>query len=156
MVRVGSWLLLCGLAAGCGGTSSPDVETGGDEPPPPLEVELRSNRIVFNHQIHFANDSDRILPESHAVLDRVAALMAEHPNLVRLQVQGHSSTDGSASHNRELSERRAAAVAEYLRTAGVEQEVTSQGYGETYPLCHEDSEDCHERNRRVEFFVDER
>jgi len=71
-------------------------------------------------------------------------------------VQGHSSTDGDLRHNRELSDRRAEAVAEYLRAQGVTQEVTSQGYGETYPLCQDDSTECHARNRRVEFFVDER
>lgn len=154
MARRGAWLLWSCLAFGCG--AAPPVVEDEDAPPPPLEVELRSNRIVFNRPILFAHDSDRILVESHEVLDRVAAIMQAHPNLIRLQVQGHSSTDGSATHNRELSARRAAAVAEYLRQAGVEQEITSQGYGETYPVCHDDHEDCHSRNRRVEFFVDER
>lgn len=158
MRTIGSCLLFCGLAAGCGGAVVTTVDTGepGDEPPPPLEVELRANRIVFNHRIRFEHDSDRILTESHVVLDRVAELMAAHPNLIRLQVQGHSSTDGATRHNQELSAQRAAAVAEYLRGAGVAAEVTSQGYGETYPLCHDDTVECHERNRRVEFFVDER
>ena len=156
MGRVCSWLLLYGFVVGCGSVIEPVETVGTTEEPPPLEVELRSNRIVFNHRIRFAHDSETILSDSHEVLDRVAALMAQNPHLVRLQVQGHSSTDGSARHNQELSARRAAAVAEYLRAAGVEQEVTSQGYGETYPLCHDETEECHLRNRRVEFFVDER
>ncbi len=155
MARLGSWFLLHLLLVGCG-AAGPAVVPDEDAPPPPLEVELRANRIVFNHSIRFEHDRDRILPESYVVLDRVAELLGEHPNIIRLQVQGHSSTDGSSTHNRELSGRRAAAVAEYLRSHGVSQEITSQGYGETYPLCHEDTDECHERNRRVELFVDER
>ncbi len=73
-----------------------------------------------------------------------------------MQVQGHTSTDGDEAHNQTLSEQRAARVASYLREHGVTQEVTSQGYGETYPLCREETEECNEQNRRVEFFVDMR
>ena len=146
------------LFGGCAGGNGPLRDGRDDRPEPeaPLEVELRANRIIFNHAIRFTRDSDVILPDSFIILDRVVALLAEHPNLIRVQVQGHTSTDGAAAHNRELSEARAVAVADYLRTQGVEQEVTSQGYGETYPVCHEQSLECEERNRRVEFFVDER
>ncbi|MCA9604325.1 MAG: OmpA family protein [Myxococcales bacterium] len=155
MDRLGAWLVIACLTFGCGAAVTTAVPDEG-APPPPLEVVLRSNRIVFNRPILFAHDSDQILDESFEVLDRVAAIMGQHPSLIRLQVQGHSSIDGSTSHNQDLSARRAAAVAAYLREAGVAQEITSQGYGETYPLCHEDTDDCHARNRRVEFFVDER
>lgn len=137
---------------GCGAASVPQ-EVNEDAP---LEVELRGNRITFNHRIQFGHDSEEILPESFAILDRVAELVGEHIEIIRLQVQGHSSTDGETAHNQDLSTRRAAAIADYVRTRGLTIEVTSQGYGETYPLCREDTPECHERNRRVEFFVDER
>lgn len=151
-----TWMALSALLLmGCGAPPSLASETV-EPAPTPLEVELRGNRIVFNHRIQFAHDSDRILQPSFEVLDRVVTLMVEHENLIRIQVQGHSSTDGNTAHNQDLSSRRAEAVAQYLRTHGVAQEVTSQGYGETYPLCHEDTADCHDVNRRVEFFVDER
>jgi len=146
-------MVLVAVLVGCGAAEVATPEYTEDAP---LEVELRGNRIVFNHRIEFAHDSDRLLAESHEVLDRVVELLDAHESIIRIQVQGHSSTDGDVRHNRDLSERRAEAVAEYLRSQGVAQEVTSQGYGETYPLCQEDSPDCHARNRRVEFFVDER
>jgi len=149
----GCSILMIAILIGSGAAEQRPVEFAEDAP---LEVELRGNRIVFNHRIEFAHDSDRILPESHEILDRVAELLATHESIIRIQVQGHSSTDGDVGHNRELSNRRAEAVAEYLRAQGVTQEVTSQGYGETYPLCTDDSPECHARNRRVEFFVDER
>ena len=135
------------VALGCGAT----VSQGADGR---LRVELEGNRIVIGERIQFAHDSADILEASYPILDRVAALLDEHDEIVRVQVQGHTSTDGDETHNMELSTARAASVASYLREHGTTQEVTSQGYGETYPLCTEDSDACHEQNRRVEFFVD--
>lgn len=134
------------------------VGCGGPQPPPDpddLLVELRGNRIVFNHKIEFEFDSANILEQSHPILDRICELLVEHPNIYRVQVQGHSSTEGEEVHNQELSAARAESVAEYLRSHEVAAEVTSQGYGETYPLCREETEECNQENRRVEFFVDQ-
>ena len=139
---------------GCGATQ---IDTSEEDPEDQeLLVELRGNRIVFNHRIQFEHDSDALLPASDEVLGAIAALLVEHEELYRIQVQGHSSAVGEPAHNQELSTARAAAVAAYISEHGVTQEVTSQGYGQTYPLCGEDTEDCHARNRRVEFFVDSR
>ncbi len=132
----------------CGGAEVVDTTN--------LIVEIRGNRIYVNQRVHFGHDSDEILADSFELLDRVAAVIGEHEEIVRVQVQGHSSVDGDDAHNLELSGRRASAVAEYLRGHGVGVEITSQGYGETYPLCREETEACHEQNRRVEFFVDQR
>lgn len=136
--------LALAILAACGGAQRPMLPG----------VELRGNRIVLADRIQFAHDSDRILEDSHPILDRVVTLLEHHDEIVRVQVQGHSSTDGDARRNQRLSELRAAAVATYLREHGVRQEVTSQGYGATYPLCAETTDACHQQNRRVEFFVD--
>ncbi|MFK7989652.1 MAG: OmpA family protein [Sandaracinaceae bacterium] len=138
------------LAAACG--SAPPPATGDE----PLLVELRNNRIVFNHRIEFEHDSATLVPEDDPILDGVAAVLAEHEEIYQIQVQGHTSAVGNAEHNQELSEARAAAIADALRERGVTQEITSQGYGPTYPVCQEDTDECHAQNRRVEFFVDTR
>ncbi len=134
------------LAIACGGPQQPTIPG----------IELRGNRIVLSDRIQFEHDSDRILEESYPILDRVVSLLEQHEEIVRVQVQGHSSTDGQLARNQELSAARAASVAAYLREHGVAQEVTSQGYGPTYPVCREETEECHQQNRRVEFFVDQR
>lgn len=141
--------LLLALALGAA-----SMACGAPQPPPIPGIELRGNRIVLSDRVLFEHDSERILEESYPILDRVVTLLDTHDEIVRVQVQGHSSTDGQAARNQELSAARAASVAAYLREHGVEQEVTSQGYGPTYPLCREDTPECHEQNRRVEFFVD--
>lgn len=144
------------VACGAPAPHAEEAPAHHDHAADPLEVELRANRIVINHQIQFEHDSATLLEESHPILDRVAAILTGHEEIIRVQVQGHSSTDGEEAHNQELSAARAASVADYLREQGVTQEVTSQGYGETYPLCHEETPECAETNRRVEFFVDQR
>lgn len=143
--------LVLGLGAlGCGGSEQVVTYESG------LRIELRGNRIYINQTIEFEHDSDVLLPSAAPILDALAEVLGNHPEIYRVQIQGHSSTDGDEQHNLELSGARAAAVAEYLRGHGVTAEITSQGYGETYPLCHEESDECHARNRRVEFFTDSR
>ncbi|MEC7518396.1 MAG: OmpA family protein [Myxococcota bacterium] len=150
--RVAAGLVALLLGTACGGATT-ELAT---DPEAPLEVELRGNRIVFNHKLQFEWDSAQILEESYPILDRICELLAEHEEIFRVQVQGHTSVDGQEQHNQELSAARAEAVAEYLRGHGVTQEITSQGYGETYPVCRDETEECHLQNRRVEFFVDSR
>jgi outer membrane protein OmpA-like peptidoglycan-associated protein len=146
-----SWLaVFLATAVGCGG-AQPVVEDDGT-----LRVELRGNRIVINQKIEFAHDSADILEGSYPILDQVVAILGEHEEIYRVQVQGHTSTVGEDQHNQELSTARAQSIADYLREHGVVQEVTSQGYGETYPICQEETDACHAQNRRVEFFVDSR
>ena len=139
------------FALGCGGAAPIVVDEDAE-----LLVELRGNRIVFNHKIEFGHDSDALEPSAAPILDAVCGVLGEHPEIYRVQVQGHTSTVGEEAHNQELSAARAESVAAYLRAHGVAAEVTSQGYGETYPLCPDETDECHARNRRVEFFVDAR
>lgn len=137
------------VAAGCGGAQVAD-EDGT------LRVELRGNRIVINQKIEFGHDSSELLETAYPILDQVVSILGGHEEIFRVQVQGHTSTVGDEQHNQELSSARAESIARYLREQGVLQEVTAQGYGETYPVCHEETDDCHAQNRRVEFFVDSR
>jgi OmpA-OmpF porin, OOP family len=117
-------------------------------------VELQGDRIVIHDHIQFGQDSDEILPESFGLLDRIVAVLGEHPEVTAVQVHGHTSTEGPDAHNHELSERRAAAVARYMTEHGVTQRISSRGFGEEHPLCQDDTDECNERNRRVEFFVE--
>lgn len=121
------------------------------EPEPEKRVEVRDNKIVINEKVQFELDSAKILPESHSLLDEVAKVIKENPQIKELQVEGHASAEGSDSHNMDLSKRRAKAVMTYLIKAGIGKKMlTSQGFGETRPLV-QPGED--EKNRRVEFTI---
>lgn len=171
-------ITVCALAllvGACGGDSAraaepapsnPPPASGGETTPPPAqpttaaapqhpEVVLERGHITLNHQIQFETNSDVIREaESAAVLNDLIALLRENPQIRRLRVEGHADVRGSAADNQRLSERRARAVAEYLRTHGFAS-ITFEpvGYGKTQPLCSEDTDACHERNRRVEFTI---
>lgn len=122
------------------------------EPEPEKRVEVRDNKIVINEKVQFELDSARILPESHSLLDEVAKVIKENPQIKEIEVEGHASAEGSDSHNLTLSDKRAKAVMNYLtRRGGIDKKMLkAKGYGESRPLV-QPGED--EKNRRVEFTI---
>jgi outer membrane protein OmpA-like peptidoglycan-associated protein len=122
-------------------------------------VTLRAEIIEITQQIQFDYDSARIRAESGRILDAVADILRSNPDIRRVRIEGHTSTEGSAEHNLELSRNRANAVLEALVTRGVERSrLTADGYGATRPLIRDDQRDpaALETNRRVEFHIVER
>ena len=158
-------LSLVGALAACASTPAPApqpapiVVAAAPAPAPAVhtEAQLQGGHITLAHQIAFDYDSDHIQEtQSQTVLNDLIALMRENAQIRRVRVEGHTDTRGSASHNQELSERRAQAVAAYLRGHGFENiQFEAVGYGQTQPLCREDADACHDRNRRVEFTITE-
>ncbi len=101
--------------------------------------------------VNFDVDSAVIRPESEQVLDDLyEGLVAD--GITELVIEGHTSTEGSAEHNLDLSERRARAVADALVARGLDPAgVSAVGKGETEPLLSpDDDESSRALNRRVE------
>ncbi len=126
------------------------------EPAPedPPDVHIEGDHLTIDTKIMFEFDKDTILADSNEILDHIAATLKNHSEIAVLHIVGHTDVAGGHDHNQDLSERRAAAVVAALRERGVEQTVDSRGVGETEPVCEEDTDDCHEKNRRVEFIVE--
>ena len=116
----------------------------------PLELE-RFTGVIKG--INFEVNSDQITVSSYHVLNEAADVLVKYPDL-KIEVQGHTDSDGSDDFNFELSDRRAAAVVAYLVDRGVPAErLTWMGYGESRPLLDNDTTDAKAVNRRVEFHV---
>jgi OOP family OmpA-OmpF porin len=99
--------------------------------------------------VHFAFDSDEILPGAERVLDDSAETLRRYPDLV-IEVAGHTDSVGTDSYNLDLSQRRAQSVRTYLIDAGVDSgNLTAKGYGEVQPVESNDTEEGREENRRV-------
>ncbi len=99
--------------------------------------------------VNFASNADRLLPGSEQVLTDAAATLTKYPDLV-VEVAGHTDSDGSAAHNRGLSERRANAVRDYMINAGVDPDnLSALGYGEAYPIADNATAQGKAANRRV-------
>ncbi|TNE92236.1 MAG: hypothetical protein EP330_02590 [Deltaproteobacteria bacterium] len=112
------------------------------------------NRIVILEKVLFYVNEARIKPESHDVLDAVVSTLLDNPEIYKVRVEGHTDSDGSDAYNLDLSNRRAAAIVTYLVEHGVEPErLTSQGFGEMYPIAENDTKEGKQQNRRVEFII---
>lgn len=101
-------------------------------------------------QVNFAVDRSEILPDSRPQIDAVLALLRDQPGL-RLAVEGHTDSTGSAERNRALSTARARSVVAALTGAGIAQNrLEPRGFGPDRPVADNAAEDGRARNRRVE------
>jgi outer membrane protein OmpA-like peptidoglycan-associated protein len=90
---------------------------------------------------------------SFEVLDRIAREMKKDPS-AKFTLDGHSSIEGTAARNMQLSVDRANSVKSYLMNAGVNvKNLTVKGYGATKPAASNDTEQGRALNRRVEFKI---
>lgn len=116
------------------------------------QVRRRADRIELLRPLLFDLDKDQIRPASFPILDEVVAVLAAHPEIERLEVQGHGRDREYAA--RPLSGRRAEAVRAYLIDRGIEAvRLEAHGYGETVPLVRADQPDADRRNRRIELVI---
>ena len=127
-------------------------------PVTPAPAPVVATEITLSNQATFALDSAELQPAARETLSQVIAAIREGGLVGRIQVVGHTCDLGPADHNQGLSERRAEAVVDYLRSAGIgADEISWEGRGENEPRYPNDSEQNRSRNRRVEItFVTER
>jgi outer membrane protein OmpA-like peptidoglycan-associated protein len=98
----------------------------------------------------FEFDSPEIRGEDRELLSRIAGvLLSSHG--YRLYVDGHTDDQGPAIYNKDLSQRRAAVVRDYLVEAGIPRQVVEvRGFGEDNPRADGTSQEARRTNRRVE------
>jgi OOP family OmpA-OmpF porin len=119
-------------------------------PSNPLVV-VTDCEVKITQQIHFEYNKDKIRPESFPVLDAVVEVLNKNPD-IKLEVQGHTDNRGGAAYNKNLSNRRAASVKNYLVNHGVTPaRLTSLGYGFDRPIVDNSTEQNRALNRRVQF-----
>jgi OOP family OmpA-OmpF porin len=127
------------------------------EPPKPAEpprTKLVEQEIVLSQQVLFETGTAVLRPESDAVLAEVARVLAEHPEVELIEVQGHTDETGSAELNRRLGQERAESVVTWLTKRGVARgRLSPKGYGKDRPIADNATEEGRLKNRRVEFRV---
>jgi OOP family OmpA-OmpF porin len=118
-------------------------------PPTPPPSELESAGVVTLTGVTFKHDSAELTGNSHSVLDEMASGLKQHPHM-RVEIQGHTDSTGSAAYNEQLSQRRAESVRQYLITQGVgADQLVAHGFGETQPVASNASAAGRAQNRRV-------
>ncbi len=101
--------------------------------------------------INFESGSAALTPDSHPVLDQVIASLNAYPE-VRLEIRGHTDSQGPAAFNLQLSQKRADSVRQYLINGGIAADrITSIGVGEEEPISSNGTAEGRSQNRRIEF-----
>ncbi|MBC7976093.1 MAG: OmpA family protein [Myxococcales bacterium] len=133
----------------------PPLEVQAERPPPgPARVVLTASSITIGDKVQFATGSSTILPVSFGLLDEVATMLVDNPQIELLQVEGHTDSTGTAAINRKLSQQRAESVLTYLSTKGVKAaRMKARGFGPDKPVADNATDEGKEQNRRVELNI---
>ncbi len=102
--------------------------------------------------ILFPSGSDKIEQSSQDILNQIGEVMKSYPK-AKFMIVGHTDSDGETDLNLMLSQKRAAAVKDYLVTnfgIGASNLQTS-GKGESAPVVENNTTAGKAQNRRVEF-----
>ena len=103
--------------------------------------------------VYFATNMSDINANSKLALDKLVKVFNLYPE-TNILIEGHTDDVGEAAYNESLSQKRAAAVSSYLKTAGTAApRLTTKWYGETQPKVDNNSDANRSLNRRVEFAI---
>ncbi|MEU7819633.1 OmpA family protein [Catellatospora sp. NPDC049133] len=117
------------------------------------EVAKVQQELVKLPAVTFLDNSTTLTPAGRAALGQAARILTANPQ-VKVRIEGHTDSNGTAADNLALSRARAKTVLDYLVKQGVAADrLTAQGYGESRPARPNTSEANQAVNRRVEFIV---
>jgi outer membrane protein OmpA-like peptidoglycan-associated protein len=142
------------------------VDVIADETTENVELALKpSGKVTFNNKtlqegdnlvlnnIQFDVNSAVLRPEGKAELEKLVALMNENSS-IEILLSGHTSSEGSAALNRELSLKRVRSCKDYLIAKGIDDgRISIKGVGPDMPIAPNDTETNRAKNRRVEMKV---
>lgn len=147
------------LSAKLGEAESYELAITYEEPPvptdQPLSAEICGAQLSAvqreRGKISFEPGSATVAAGSSLVLDQIAAIL-ERCGPIRLEIQGHTDSQGRESMNQTLSQSRAQSILNELRARRIRTSAfIATGYGESQPIASNDSEEGRETNRRIEF-----
>lgn len=122
---------------------------------PGVKVERVGEGIVieFKNEVLFGFDKTNIQAPAKESLDNLVQILNKYPD-TNIEIHGHTDSQGSDEYNKKLSEKRANAVADYLKKNKIDgKRLTTKAFGESMPLYTNDTEDGRAKNRRVEFAI---
>ena len=103
--------------------------------------------------VYFETNKYNISANSKLALDKLQQIFAEYPE-TNILIEGHTDNVGTDTYNMGLSQRRASAVGNYLRSASVSSSrLITKWYGESQPKVENNSDGNRALNRRVQFVI---
>jgi OOP family OmpA-OmpF porin len=129
------------------------AKTADGCPPPapaPAAAPAAVPKKLVLEGVHFDNDMATLRADATAELDKTVAELKEWGD-VKVEIAGHTDSNGTDEHNMTLSNHRAEAVRKYLVDHGIAADrLTVKGYGEANPVADNETEAGRAQNRRVE------
>jgi outer membrane protein OmpA-like peptidoglycan-associated protein len=123
-------------------------------------VTITETEVQISETVYFDTGKDTIQKRSFTLLDTVATVLIQNPQITGIQVEGHTDDVGNDADNLDLSKRRAKSVMRYMIEKGVPAErLSSEGFGESKPkveisgLKSKKLKDARAANRRVTFKI---
>jgi outer membrane protein OmpA-like peptidoglycan-associated protein len=112
---------------------------------------IEEGESIILKNIFFEFNKTTLLPKSFVELDKVVSFMLEN-DIHLIEIGGHTDSEGTDAYNQKLSDGRAKAVVEYLKSKGIMADrMRSFGYGELKPIDSNLRDKSRAQNRRVEF-----
>jgi OmpA-OmpF porin, OOP family len=119
-------------------------------------VVVTENKIELKQTVFFETGRAQIRTVSHPLLNDVAQALRDNPK-IKVEIQGHTDSQGADAFNLKLSEQRAQAVQIYLIKRGISSDrIVPRGYGEAVPIADNRTAAGRSQNRRVEFVITSR
>lgn len=126
------------------------------KPKKPLVV-VQKTRLVLRGTVLFNTGTAELDARSTPLLTEIADVLLRMPEIVKVEVQGHTDNVGKPDYNLTLSQQRAESVKDWLVRAGVGADrMEAKGYGQTKPIAPNVSPAGKAKNRRVAFIITER
>ena len=117
-------------------------------------VAIQKGSLEIKQAVFFNTGKATIQQRSFRMLDQVAWVIQQHPEIEKIVIEGHSDNVGDAEVNRRLSLARAESVKDYLVQKGVEaSRLDTKGYGPDRPLLPNKTAKGRAANRRVAFTI---
>jgi outer membrane protein OmpA-like peptidoglycan-associated protein len=114
---------------------------------------IEKGDIIRLNNVFFDFDSSILKEDSFHELNRLVTVLLENPAM-KIEIGGHTDSDGSESYNQRLSQNRVNSIIDYLTGNSIEQfRLTAIGYGELIPIAPNETEEGKALNRRVEFTI---
>ncbi len=109
--------------------------------------------IEFKEKVLFGYDQSDLSAQAQTNLTKLANVLKKYPD-TNIEVLGHTDDKGTDQYNQGLSERRAIAASNYLKSQGIaSNRLTTRGLGESDPKVANDTDANRAENRRVEFVI---
>ncbi len=115
--------------------------------------ELKENKTFLLENMYYDVNKDQLQNRSVPSIELLLSVMEAHPS-IRVEIAGHTDSDGTDEYNEDLSQRRAETVRNYLIKHGITAtRLVAKGYGESKPTATNKTVAGRQKNRRTEITI---